>query len=532
MLRTSVRLAVAVAAAALLVVGWYSAATNNHPDEVAEVGTLLTIVVVFAQVTGLAMGYRDRRSWSGVFVQVTGIGILAGGAAFADLDDAVAVFAIIGFATATLPAVLLLARSGGVESRAARLLLAAVVLATAVVSVLLVDAAGGQALPRMTWWNTFRILPPPTDVLVLYAVHAALTTAAVTAVAVVLVRRHRTASIASPEGPLVVAGLVWSAVTVARALAGLAHVDWAVDDRFDFVWWAELFVEDASVLAGTALLSVIAWLEFVVPRLRRSEGGLVLTERVLDPGLVSYVRRALGDASARVLYRGLSGDDWLDVDGRPVVIDGSDPDRATTVFSRDGVIVGAIEHDALLASQPEAIELVATTAGLALEHGRLAAAARASTERSRQLTARLVTSPDAARDELRRRLTAGPLRELEEIRAELGAGADITDAARRLQRVAASVREISHGILPPTLDEGGLRGALASGDAPARRFPSAVEVTAYLAGRGDPAARVTDAGDHLLITLGQPLTDESVLDRVAVLGGSADGPTIRIPAGA
>jgi hypothetical protein len=125
---------------------------------------------------------------------------------------------------------------------------------------------------------------------------------------------------------------------------------------------------------------------------------------------------------------------------------------------------------------------------------------------------------------------AGPLLSLERIEDALASGGDPADAARRLQEVAADVRKISHGVYPAELTEGGLPAALThASEVPAARFDPAIEITAFLAADGDSGARITAEQGQLVISLSEPPREPTLLERVAVLDGVIDGPTIVLP---
>ena len=66
---------------------------------------------------------------------------------------------------------------------------------------------------------------------------------------------------------------------------------------------------------------------------------------------------------------------------------------------------------------------------------------------------------------------------------------------------------------------------------PSRRLPAAVEVTAYLLARDDPAASFVDRGTMLVVQLSAPPTDGDVIDRVSALGGTCAGVTVELPTG-
>ena len=99
-----------------------------------------------------------------------------------------------------------------------------------------------------------------------------------------------------------------------------------------------------------------------------------------------------------------------------------------------------------------------------------------------------------------------------------------------IRQATAEVRELSHGLYPPELIEGGL-GAVV-GDrrgAPRRRLPAAVEVTAFRLVTDDPAGWFEDQGTVLRVHVRRSTIDRTVLDRIDVLGGTVSHDVVDIP---
>ena len=187
--------------------------------------------------------------------------------------------------------------------------------------------------------------------------------------------------------------------------------------------------------------------------------------------------------------------------------------------------IGLIELDAANAVRPDAVELVAASAGLLMEAERLAADAHRDLELSRALAGRLLSVSDQPRAELRADLVSGPLAELDAITEKLTAGTGVAELVPRLSALAAEVRTLSHGVFPAALATGGLRAALPTISVPGHRYPPAVEMTVYLAARHDRQATVFE-GDwqseqRLIVTT---VTPPSLVlrDRVTALGGTSD----------
>jgi hypothetical protein len=332
--------------------------------------------------------------------------------------------------------------------------------------------------------------------------------------------------------PVWVPGLVWALVTAVGQLARLTGPSWALEfskSNISYTALALFLFVVVPFLSVALLLSGVVWIQLVVPRLRRTAAGMAIGA-VNDPTEVDkYLATSLGDQSVNVVFRSQSDSSiWVDTRGRPAVMH-DESDRAVMVLQRDGVILGAIDFDAALAAEPDAVELGATAAAFALDNARLIALANARTEESRRLVSRLVTAGDAVRSDLRATLEAGPLRLLADVDLALERGADHDDVARQLQEVTADVRQISHGVFPPELTNGGLAAALPRLQSSVRRYDSAIEVTVFLAAYRDPDAILRDEVDHLRIELSVAPVQAELLDRVTVLGGTIEGSTITLP---
>ena len=293
-----------------------------------------------------------------------------------------------------------------------------------------------------------------------------------------------------------------------------------------------IFVVLPAVLAYVLAIG-IGWIEVMVRRPARS----VFPAAADGPGHhqppgnrrravpVQRPRRPVGPGAVSDHRRRAAGGSRNGWTATATVIDPdvTNPDRAVTLIRRGSTQIGLIEQDAAAAARPDALELVATGAGLIMETERLRAAAHRDLEQSRQLATRLLSASDEPRAELRARLAAGPLHDLAVAAADLADGASLTDIAQRLQRISALVRTISHGVFPASLTDGGINAALPGVAAPNRRYPAPVEMTAYLIARADPSAVIeeTRADDRaaLLVTTALAPAD-TVRDRVTAIGGS------------
>ena len=223
--------------------------------------------------------------------------------------------------------------------------------------------------------------------------------------------------------------------------------------------------------------------------------------RLDDEGLAggsAAMRRALADPGLRLLRWSPEREAYVDADGRETALPEPGDRLAAIVLERDGVVLGALVHDAALREEPELLSAVAAAARLALHNERLADHLQASRQR-------IVASADAERRRLERDLHDGAQQRLVALAVRLralerragGSGNialadELDDLAAELDGAMADVRELARGIRPPLLNEQGLGPALqalaervplpvASRIELAGRLPDVVESTAYFA---------------------------------------------------
>jgi hypothetical protein len=533
--RWSASAVLATAACAALTVGWVAAVDGSDPSDTAQFATVLTIVLLGTQLAGVRITGRRPDRWTGVLIQAVGLEAVAGAGRQGDLGWAVPVLAVAWLVLSTAPALLVWDRvtvlqgaGPGRWERWLRWVGGAAIAACVLLAGPVVAAADGRMQASPLWWNMGLDRPTSTTAAVLMGAHVAAATVAVLCAVAALVGRYRRTlpQERAANRPAFAAALAWGAATlVARWVSILDPDPFLTNGRF--VPAASLLIITLPLVTVTALAAAVVWFELVVPRLRRTEAGVVLARR--PEGVRDLVRWSLSDPSARPLFPAPDGTGWVDPEGRTAPVDRDDPDRALTVFHRSGGVVAAIEHDAQLAAHPDAVELVGTVAGLALEEMALAARTNADVARTRRLTARLVGAADEPRRELAEALRRGPVHRLRRIGRTADTDGDLNGVADELQSIAGEVRELSLGLLPPALEDRGLRAALPDAAVDCGRQPPAVEVTAYLVARDDPAATVTRSDGRLEIVLSRPPTQPSLLDRIDVLGGRIDGTRIVLP---
>jgi energy-converting hydrogenase Eha subunit A len=494
-------------------------------------GVFVTFVSVLLVLAGLLMARRRPHSWSGPLLELTSMLALGGQARFG-AGQVSAAGGAVWLAAILLPGALALAEVG-VSKRALRAFLLGPVALSVLLGTAVVLAAHGRVGADSLWWQTARQQAGYPLARALFVADTAVAVVSLAFVFGALVHKLLGADRASLRvlRPVAVPAAIWALATTSSQLACLPGPAWALGTTvatFNTPGTFVLFL--APLLSMAGLFGGVVWVELVEPRLVRTSAGIALSPRTGSRDVRSYVAGALGDPSVRVVFRSADQKGWVGPDGKPGFVAEDDPERAVTIIERRGLEIGAVEYDASLTSEPDAIELVLTAAGLVIENERLAALSKSRAEDARRLAAALVSSAGSARDEVRAQLERGPLADLAAIEAELSLGGDLERAARALQEAASEVRHISHGLYPAELADGGLAAALTqAAEVPDGRFPRAIEVTAFLAADGDSEARVKVGPGALTIALSKPPGSAALLERVAVLGGAVEGNAIVLP---
>ena len=392
----------------------------------------------------------------------------------------------------------------------------------------------GGSVPSGVW---FRTSPGPIGgpATVVLLVHAALACTGPLALAGTSVLRRMPRASQVAARPILWPLTGWALALTASEVWGVARTVGSPTHDLSQGLDATLFVILPAFLVG-ALAAGIGWIDLTV-RTATTPSGLP-APRTSTIDVEKYLSRALADPSIRVHYRVAGGHGWADAAGRSTAPGTDTVDRATTVIVRGSRVIGLIDQDAATAAHPDAVELVATGAGLIMETERLRASAASDLEEARLLAQRLLSASDEPRTALRSRLVLGPLAELDSIADALASGTPVAAVVGRLTAVAAEVRAISHGVLSPSLATGGLRASLGSHAVPDRRYAPVIEMTTYLAAQADPAATIEETmgedGPCLLMHTAHP-PSAGVRDRVAALGGTVsvggDGWVLAVPTG-
>ncbi|MDQ3865609.1 MAG: histidine kinase [Actinomycetota bacterium] len=239
-------------------------------------------------------------------------------------------------------------------------------------------------------------------------------------------------------------------------------------------------------------------------RLARSAVGDLFVELRTDPAptdLRDMLARALRDPSLTLAYWLPDFGAYVDLDGTPVEVSGTDNARRMSPIDREGTHVAALLHDPALDHEPELLTAVIAAAGIALENARLHADLRARLEELRGSRARIVEAGQKERKRLERNLHDGAQQRLIALSLELGlleerldgepeARARLDQARREIATSLEELRDVARGIHPAVVSGHGLEIALeqlaARASIPVRlnvavggRLPERIEVAAF-----------------------------------------------------
>jgi PAS domain S-box-containing protein len=228
--------------------------------------------------------------------------------------------------------------------------------------------AGGVHEPALLAENAFLVHGSDTVARVVDGVQNGAGIALALAVAGILVRRYRTASV--PARRALAPVLLSGAAAVVLFLLVLATV---------FFWDGAAPALRWFALLAYASVPFAFLIGLMRGRLARSAIGSLVIElgEPTGPGdLGTMLSRTLGDPSLELAYR-LGDGTFVDVDGRPVQLPGPGSARVATMIERNDRCVAALVHDRSLEENPELVDAVTAAAALALENERLQAELRA-----------------------------------------------------------------------------------------------------------------------------------------------------------
>lgn len=207
---------------------------------------------------------------------------------------------------------------------------------------------------------------------------------------------------------------------------------------------------------------------------RASVAELVVElEKTMASGaLRDALAKALGDPSLSVAYWLPGEERYVDLNGRPMELPHGQDRRAATLVEREGRRVAAIIHDETLTDDPELLRAVSAAAALALDNERLQAELRVQLDELNASRARILEVAADERKRIERNLHDGTQQRLTSVTLALGlaeskltsdpgaARTGLDQARQALATALAELRDLSQGIHPSVLTEGGLGPAL------------------------------------------------------------------------
>ncbi|HJV14131.1 MAG TPA: sensor histidine kinase [Propionibacteriaceae bacterium] len=346
--------------------------------------------------------------------------------------------------------------------------------------------------------NPLLIADDLTVVVTLYRLRFTVGVILLVALAVILIRRWREASLSQRRAlaPVFISGGLAMGLMGLWYLTSLARLP---DSVVDLLW--EIRVVALAVVPFAFLGGLL--------RSRVAQGGAVsrLVAQLGDENsrrgrLRELLAEALGDPTLTLAYWLPERGEYVDSDGRRVQLPDVESGRVSTIVDRHGEPIAALIHDGSLAEERELITAVGAAASLALENERLDAQLYAKLEELQQSRARIVESSDATRRRIERDLHDGAQQRLVSLaltlrvaRARLQEDPDdakqlLESASRELELALAELRELARGIHPAVLSERGLGAALDGVaerasipvelvDTPNDRLPPPLEAAAY-----------------------------------------------------
>ena len=308
-------------------------------------------------------------------------------------------------------------------------------------------------------------------------------------VLVALIIRKR--KLASPAARRALSPVIWALWPIAFALV-LAFLEPLVG-LGDAGAQAVLIIERLALIAFPVAL-VIGVLRSRLDQARVGDLALALEDAITSTELEERIGEALGDPTARLVFRSDQESGHIATTGRPIEVA---PDRSLAVIrSSDGAELGAIVHDpAVDATLAASVSAAAT---LAVRNESLRAELRnqlLEVERSRE---RIAKAALHERRRIERDLHDGAQQGLLALGARLGSirgkaegelRTELDDAIEDLRSTVDSLRDLARGVHPPILTDRGLAPAIETLaehstvavdiDVGSERFRPGVEAAAY-----------------------------------------------------
>jgi signal transduction histidine kinase len=450
----------------------------------------------FVGVGLFAWGRRpDNRV--GMLMAATGFSWLFAGVGFSDMPLPFTIGQILGALYFAVVLHLLLAfPSGRLQSTLERRIVVAAYLLTTVAVLpvwLFADPADLDCdhCPE----NLLLIEPNETLVNTLGAILNLTGAALVAAVLVILVRRWRRATPGQRRFlvPVYSAGVAVAILLIGRVVLQAGGLD---TDALD-----------ALAVASMVPFGLVPYLFLAtLIRARMIQSGAVgeliarMGETPRRGELREELARALKDPTLELVYWLPDDERFVDARGRPAPLPAPGSGRGVTRIERDGGLVAAIVHDALVID--EELDAIGAAAAMALENERLDAELRAKVAELRDSRSRMLRIGLEERRRLERDLHDGAQQRLVSMALNMRLARNMMredpDAAERLLDGASAeldaaleeLRELARGIHPAVLSDRGLDAALETlarraplpvelKERPCERLPEAIEVAAY-----------------------------------------------------
>jgi signal transduction histidine kinase len=210
--------------------------------------------------------------------------------------------------------------------------------------------------------------------------------------------------------------------------------------------------------------------------------------------------RALGDPTIELVYWLPEDERFVDARGRTVDLPEPGSGRGVTRVERDGRVLAAIVHDALVIDKE--LDAIAAAASMAIENERLEAELRAKVAELRGSRERMLRIGLEERRRLERDLHDGAQQRLVSMALSMRLARDrmrdnpdaaerlLDGASEELEAALEELRELARGIHPAVLTDRGLDAALETlahraplpvdvNRMPHERLPEAIELAAY-----------------------------------------------------
>jgi signal transduction histidine kinase len=296
-----------------------------------------------------------------------------------------------------------------------------------------------------------------------------------------LARRMRSASLPLRRSIMVVAWAAGAYALIHTAYAVLDLVGAPIASHFGTADVAIALAVPLAIFAGLGLERL-----FMGQSLAEFVTNLTQLPQA-DPQVLMAV--ALRDPSLKIAYRRRGAHASVDASGAPVATDALAPGRAITWIERGSQPVAAVIYDEQLTDQERFVRAAGAAALMRLEHVQLEAELTASTADLEASRIRLVEAADAERQRIERDLHDSIQQDLVGLRIKLQMAVEtlkeeplrgeqvIASVGRQMDDVLEALRSLARGIYPSLLHERGLVEALRSAG---RRLPLPVSV---LAGR-------------------------------------------------